>query len=142
MAGYSRIYCLGGEGGFMGADGINPIGMQIWQGEGGRQWLEAHYFDAQLSPMGQITTVIPGGPNGEDALLDAFLAFAPQLFTDCPSLDQVSREAAGLERIDFDLGAEAIPQGWAKLREEARPIFAGLIIYVGDLLPLVAQPGR
>ncbi len=25
MSGYTRIYCVGDEGGFMGADGINPI---------------------------------------------------------------------------------------------------------------------
>ena len=43
MAGYSRIYCIGGLGGFGGADGINPILLQIWVGDASRQWFEAHY---------------------------------------------------------------------------------------------------
>ena len=29
MAGYSKIYCIGGEGGFLGADGMNPIGVNL-----------------------------------------------------------------------------------------------------------------
>ena len=45
MAGFSKIYCIGGEGGFLGSDGINPIALQIWQGEGNRMWFEVHYFD-------------------------------------------------------------------------------------------------
>lgn len=29
MAGYSKIFCIGGEGGYLGSDGINPILFQI-----------------------------------------------------------------------------------------------------------------
>jgi hypothetical protein len=54
MAGYSRIYCIGGLGGFAGADGINPMLVQIWVGDADRQWLEAHYFDPGLEPLGCI----------------------------------------------------------------------------------------
>ena len=45
MAGYSKIYCIGGEGGFLGSDGMNPIDFQILVGDGNRQWLEARYFN-------------------------------------------------------------------------------------------------
>ena len=41
MAGYCTIYCIGGLGGFEGADGINPIQMQIWVGISNRLWLAA-----------------------------------------------------------------------------------------------------
>jgi hypothetical protein len=45
MAGYSKLYCVGGLGGYLGADGINPILFQILIGNADRQWLEVHYFD-------------------------------------------------------------------------------------------------
>ncbi len=41
MAGITRIFSIGGGGGFGGSDGVNPIYAQIWQGEGNRQWFEA-----------------------------------------------------------------------------------------------------
>ena len=37
MSGYSKIYCIGGEGGFLGSDGMNPIDFQILVGDGNRQ---------------------------------------------------------------------------------------------------------
>lgn len=45
MAGFSKIYCVGGLGGFQGADGVNPILFQILVGDASRQWLQVHYFD-------------------------------------------------------------------------------------------------
>ena len=50
MAGYSKIYCVGGEGGFLGADGMNPIDFQILIGDGDRQWLEVRYFNRDIKP--------------------------------------------------------------------------------------------
>lgn len=63
MAGFSKIYCLGGLGGFMGADGINPIGGQILIGDADRQWLEPRYFDKKLKPIGKINIIVPESPN-------------------------------------------------------------------------------
>ena len=54
MAGISRIYCIGGSGGFMGSDGVSPIYAQIWQGDGNRQWFEARYFEEGFGPMGKV----------------------------------------------------------------------------------------
>ena len=82
MAGFFRLYVVGGLGGFMGADGVNPIEFMILAGHSSRQWLEPHYFNA--SP----------------------------------------RE---------------IPAAWARLREEARPIFAGMNIWRADLTPIEAR---
>ena len=50
MAGYSKIYLIGDEGGFMGSDGISAVYLQIWQGEGNRQWLEPKYISEDFHP--------------------------------------------------------------------------------------------
>jgi hypothetical protein len=104
MAGYSKLYCIGGLGGYMGADGINPILLQIWVGDSDRQWLEAHYFDTGIRPIGNIKVVVPEGPDHPNALLDACLAFYPSAFTQCPSMTQVKTKLAAAERLGFDLG--------------------------------------
>ena len=131
MAGYSKIYCIGGEGGFMGADGINPIHFQILVGDGGRQWLEVRYFNKDIGSMGEIEVIVPAGPDHPDALIDACLAFFPEYFESCPSLTQVVEALGSVSRIDFDLDGE--PSGWAQLREEAKSPFKHLIIYEAKL---------
>ena len=83
MAGYSTIYCIGGEGGFQGADGMNPIHFQILQGEGNRRWLEPHYFDKTITPIGKIKAIIPESLELKDAIIDACVAFAPKFFEKC-----------------------------------------------------------
>jgi len=118
MAGYSTIYCIGGEGGFQGADGMNPIYFQILQGEGERRWLEPHYFDKTITPIGKIKVIIPESPE----LKDACVAFAPKFFEKCPTLEQVKKECSTITRLDFNLSKEKIPDSWYVLREEARPI--------------------
>ena len=127
MAGYSKIYCVGEDT----LDGINPIYYQILVGDGNRQWLEIHYFDTSIIPMGSVKVIIPAGPDHPNALIDACLAFGPQYFTECPTLRQVAKGLEGKERIDFDFDGE--PSGWAQLREEAKLIFKGLTIYEAEL---------
>ena len=123
MAGFSTIYCIGGEGGFQGADGMNPIHFQILQGEGERRWLEPHYFDKTITPIGRIHIIVPESPKLKDAIIDACVAFAPKFFEKCPTLEQVKKECSSITRLDFcDLSKEKIPDSWYVLREEARPI--------------------
>lgn len=157
MAGYSKIYCVGGEGGFLGGDGINPICIQILLGEGNRQWLEVHYFnndineltdrkkdrddpDRSIKPMGNVRKIIPVGPNLPDNLLDACLAFIPTYFESCPTLAQVAAGLQDATSIDFHLDDE--PTGWGQLRDEAKPLFKHLIIYEAELKKIngVDQP--
>src|SRR3954451_21376636 len=133
MAGYSRLYCLGGLGGFGGSDGINPIGCQIWVGDADRQWWEVHYFDESLSPLGEISVIVPAGPDHPNALIDSCLAFVPDLFGNCPSMADVRREAAGLSRLDFDRKPKEIPAGWDRLRGEGRPKVKTLNIFEAEL---------
>lgn len=131
MAGYSKIYCIGGEGGFLGADGMNPIDFQILVGDGDRQWLEVRYFNRDIKPIGRVRVIIPAGPDHPNSLIDACLAFFPEYFESCPSLAQVIEALGNVSRIDFDLDGE--PFGWSQLREEAKPLFKYLVIYKADL---------
>ena len=131
MSGYSQIYCIGGEGGFLGADGMNPIDFQILVGDADRQWLEVRYFNRDIRPIGRVRVIIPTGPDHPDALIDACLAFFPEYFESCPSLVQVVEALGNVSRIDFHLDGE--PSGWAQLREEARPLFKYLVIYKTEL---------
>jgi hypothetical protein len=136
VAGDSRLYVVGGLGGFQGADGVNPIAFQILVGEGNRQWLEAHYFDPEIKPLGKVRTIIPAGPDHPDALLDACIAFFPQHFVSCRSLPGVRSKLNETETLDFDLGRGDIPYTCGDLREEARPLFRKLNIWKAELVPL------
>ncbi len=129
MAGFSKLYVIGGPGGVQGADGVNPIAFQILVGEGNRQWLEAHYFDPEIQPLGQVRTIIPAGPDHPDALLDACIAFFPQHFAACPSLPEVRAKLKEVSSLDFDRGRSDIPYTWRDLREEARRLFRKLNIW-------------
>ncbi|MDP2778376.1 MAG: hypothetical protein Q8O48_12110, partial [Anaerolineales bacterium] len=71
MAGYSKLYCVGGLGGYLGADGINPILLQILVGDADRQWLEPRYFDKRIKPLGGIRVIVPEAHNHPHSLLDA-----------------------------------------------------------------------
>ena len=133
MAGYSKLYCVGGLGGFMGADGVNPILFQILVGDADRQWLEAHYFDKSIKPLGEIKVIIPARPDDENSLLDACIAFYPQHFADCPSLPEVEKKVKDLTRLDFDLGMDKVPEEWHKFRKEGEPMFKQLNIFEAQL---------
>ncbi len=136
MAGFSKIYCVGGLGGFQGADGVNPIFFQILVGNSDRQWLQVHYFDQTIKPIGKIETIIPAGSDNPYALLDACIAFFPSHFQACPALAQVAVSLEFAERLDFHMGTSELPEGWTVLRGEALPIFRTLDIWQADLVPL------
>jgi len=136
MAGFSNLYCIGGLGGFQGADGINPIDFQILVGDSDRQWLEPRYFDETLKPIGKIRTIIPEGPAHPNSLIDACIAFAPKYFEKCPSLEKVQQALQGFKVLDFDAEKEKIPQSWVKLRKEALPIFEKMHIFKAHLVKL------
>ncbi len=141
MAGYSRIYCIGGVGGVRGHDGINPMELQIWVGDSDRQWLKPHYIKRSIRPLGAVKCLIPEGPDHPNALIDACVAFYPDHFRDCPSLPVVAELLAGVERLDFDLGKENIPEEWPQLRSEARPLFQELNIFEARLHPIKIDEG-
>jgi len=102
VAGYSKFYVIGGQGGFMGADGVNPIEFLVLVGDAGRQWLEPHYFDRSIKPIGRLRAIVPAGPDQPDSLLDACIAFCPRHFRECPSLGEV-------ESAPSECGASRLP---------------------------------
>jgi hypothetical protein len=136
MAGYSEMYVIGGRGGFSGADGVNPIEALLLVGNADRLWIEPHYFDSRMKPIGRLGTLVPSTPGAEDALLDACIAFCPHYFKACPSLRQVEDALGQAERLDFHRGHAEIPSAWAALREEARPFFRAIAIWQADLVPV------
>lgn len=129
MAGYSKLYCVGGRGGFQGADGINPILFQILVGDADRQWNEAHYFDRRIKPLGKIKVIIPEVPDELNSLLDACIVFYPKYFESCSLLAQIEPKIKDLTRLDFHLGKNIIPEEWHNLRREALPLFKNLNIF-------------
>ncbi len=136
MAGFSKLYVVGGLGGFMGADGVNPIEFMILVGNADRQWLEPHYLDQSINPIGRVRAIVPAGPDHPDSLLDACIAFCPRYFKSCPSLAKVESALRNVERLDFDARVQDIPEDWASLREEARPLFAATNVWQADLVPI------
>ena len=139
MAGFSKLFVIGGQGGFMGADGVNPIEFMILVGDSGRQWLEPFYHDVSIKPLGQLKTIVPEKSDSPDSVLDACIAFAPGYFTKCPSLKKVRKELGDLEQLDFDNGQSEIPASWPALREEARQVFAKMNLWRADLV-LISKP--
>ena len=136
MAGYSKLYVVGEEGGFMGADGVTNVALQIWVGEGNRQWLEPHYFRAPARGIAKVSRIVPAGPDHPDALIDACIAFYPDFFRTCPSLAEAELVLNDTELLDFDMGRSNVPVIWKKLREEARPRFKQLCIMQARLEPV------
>ena len=135
MAGFSRVYFIGSTGGFMGSDGLARPFIQILQGEGGRQWLEAIYQDPNARAIAELKTVVPVSPDDPLALLDAAIVFASHLFEGCPTFNTVAAQLEGVGKLDFDIGQSA-PTEWAQLRTEALPIFRKLNVFEAELRPL------
>lgn len=120
----------------MGADGVNPIEFLVLVGDADRQWLEPHYFDRSIMPIGRVQVIVPPGPDHPDSLLDACIAFCPRHFRTCPSLGEVESALRDADRLDFDARPQDIPPAWANLREEARPLLAAMSIWRADLVPI------
>lgn len=133
MAGYTRIYCLGGTGGFMGSDGINPIVAQIWQGDSDRRWFEARYFEGGLRPMGNVRVLIPEGPKHPDQLLDCCLAFLPGIFGRTGGFGLVEGLLGSSDFIDLSQAQRHFMNAWGRLRSEQRLAFRGIPLYEADL---------
>ncbi|WP_242949508.1 hypothetical protein [Clostridium pasteurianum] len=82
--------------------------------------------------MGNITSIIPIDRADNNSILDACIAFAPKLFEDCPSMEQVKSEIGDINMIDFSAG-EHIPKSWNKLRNEAKEKLKNIHIYEADI---------
>ena len=99
----------------------------ILQSDNGRRALVCLYVDKNLKPLGKIWRIIPS--TFETALLDACIAFAPQFFESCETLNKVKSNLPDTDLLDNR------PEGWNKLREEARPIFEKKIRMMAYTIP-------
>jgi hypothetical protein len=148
MAGFSRMYVIGGLGGFEGADGINPIQLQIWVGNANRQWWQPHYVDRSIGRLSRIRSIVPSEPDHPDALLDACIVFHPHHFTDCPTLGYLMPLLKRVGKVlDFEHPSEdpsikEIYELWPQLREEAWPRFRELNIFEAAFRAVSIQPCR
>lgn len=136
MASYSRIYIVYPPADFTDREGRRGGVLQIWVGDGNRQWLEAHWIGTSHPPIARIKAIVPAGPDHPDSLIDACIAFFPDFFRGCPSLTEAELVLNDADRLDFDLGQFNVPLIWTKLREEARPFLAKFSILRGDLEPV------
>ncbi|HEX7377046.1 MAG TPA: hypothetical protein VF278_08035 [Pirellulales bacterium] len=136
MAGFSKLYAIGGLGGFQGYDGINPIELQILVGDADRQWLEPYYVNRKIRPLGSLRAIVPQGPDHPNALLDACLAFYPKHFDGCSTIMTVASKLQGTTKLDFDADPKAVPEEWDLLRKEAEPLFEALNIFEAELRPM------
>jgi len=121
---YTAIFLVDNNAEYGGEYNMNLF--LIIVGDGGRRWFQPSYIDRHIKPIGKLDTIIPEGPTHPNALLDACIAFAPDFFESCPTLDEVKSTIPDDQRgIDFDMesGKNKIPEKWSQLREEARPIY-------------------
>ncbi len=136
LSGYSRIYVIGSQDGFMGADGVNPIDFLVLVGDADCQWLEPRHFNCSIEPLGKLRVIISAGPNYRDSLLDACMMFCPRYLRKCLSLHKVKPGLQDAEQFDFNARPQEIPTGWARLRDEARPTLAEMGVWQADLVPI------
>lgn len=64
--------------------------------------------------------------------MDVCLAFAPKLFKDCKTLDNIRIELGNTNTLDFSTGNH-VPKNWAKLRSEAAESFNDIHVYEADI---------
>ena len=130
MAGYYKIFVVGGLGGYQGHDGVNPIDLEILVGASDRQWFECRSTNAAHHTLGGIKVLIPKEPDELDAVLDACLLFLPRAF-EGPSQTYVESVIRGAERLDFNL--DGYPDGWDLYRSESMVAFQKLNIWEATL---------
>lgn len=135
MERYSTIYLIGALKRSVQDEPVHPIAMQILVGDSNHQWLEPHYVDRAIRPLGDVAVLIPTAPSSSNALIDACIAFFPERFVDCPALEPMHMALAGVRYLDFTY-RDSVPLGWMELREQARPYFAQLDIRRAVLQPL------
>ena len=139
MAGYFKIYMIGGSGGFLGSDGINPIKLQILVGTSDRQWLEPKYFDDELQSIFGITHMIPSSPVNDQNIIDGLIVFAPDLFIkSCPLIDDAYKYFDDLGKKRIDMGKDQ-PEFWGELVQQAQLTFDNIKLYKADIEDLRPQ---
>jgi len=131
MAGFSRAVYIGSPGGYLGADGLNPIDLEILIGDGNRQWFEAVYHNKSIKPKGKQKTIVPFYPDSIDSLIDAIIIFYPSLFDSSPIIKEAYNQLSDIQFIDF-ANEKIIPANWIDIRNEARKYISDLTVYYAN----------
>ncbi len=87
-----------------------------------------------LGHIGKIHSIVPADVKFMPWIPDACIAFAPNLFDSCKSMNIVKKEAANIYMLDFNLGEKNIPGHWNTLRYEAISTLNGLRIARSNLM--------
>ena len=136
MAGFSKIYIIGGSGGFLGSDGVNPIIVQILVGGSDGEWLEVNYLDSKYDSLCGIKKIIPRKTVNDDTILEGLLVFTPWLFSEkCDLMNNLKDYFKKLGRKNINLHKDA-PSFWDDLLIQAEPIFRETKLFSADIKDL------
>jgi len=126
----SKIYCIGAIAG--------SIDLQVFYShQGSSASFSVHYLNGRVRQLGAVRKL--SLPQGDETrwLIDAAIAFHPQLFRGCPSLRSVEKQLRNTSDLDI-LGGN-LPPNWVRLREEATQAFSHLRVYEAAIRPLPTQ---
>jgi hypothetical protein len=136
MAGFSKIYIIGGSGGFLGSDGVNPIIVQILVGRSDGEWLEVNYLDPKYDSLCGIKKIIPRKAVDDDTILEGLLIFTPWLFIEkCDLMINLKNYFKKLGRKNINLHKD-VPSFWDDLLIQAEPIFKEIKLFSADIKDL------
>lgn len=76
------------------------------------------------APLGRLATVTTAAGH-PDALLDACLAFYPEVFAQCSALALVRQVIGDVDHLDL---SDRLPVGWQALRAEGKAVMAGCVV--------------
>ena len=104
----------------------------VW--EGSRKVCIPIYIAPGVQQLGNIRSLVPGGPQEPESTLDTLLAYYPQAFDACPTMATVRRLTLSVSKLDLNIGDSKLHREyWPQLRTEAMPIFRELSFALGPL---------
>ncbi len=99
-----------------------PAPLAVVRSDDGDTWtFQPLYAAGAGAPLGRLQTVTTATRH-PDALLDACLAFFPEVFAECAALALVRQAVGEAEQLDL---SGRLPVGWQALRGEGRAVMAG-----------------
>lgn len=138
LGGITKLYLVGAPGRRGAADG-RPV-LVLLVGTASRVWIEPLYIAPDVAPLGRVWAVVAADAGDPLVVLDSCIAFFPDWFAPCPTLERVRERMRDQDVLDLSRAPHALPDGWAPLRLEARERFRELIIVEASLAPWTGDP--
>ena len=102
-----------------------PAPFAVVRSDDGATWtFQPLYAAGAGAPLGRLQTVTTAAKH-PDALLDACLAFFPEVFAGCAALALVQQVVGEAEQLDL---SGRLPVGWAALRGEGKAVMMGAAV--------------